>query len=126
MIDKNCFMPLNYFKKTDYTGSMTGLRFRLGKAVVPYTEQEKEQLRSEGKEVKEEDGTTILRALIWEGPLCLEKSDPEKSYYRDFPFTADGIQEAVDWLNQEYLAGRDKWDNIPFWTPQMSKEWKEQ
>ena len=124
MIDKNNFMPLNYFKKTNYMGSMTGMRFCLGKAVIPYTPEEVEKLTAEGKEVKEGDGTTVLRAQIWEGPFAYEKADPQKLYYKDFPFTAEGIGEAADWLNEEYLKDRDRWDNVPFWTPQMSRDWE--
>lgn len=126
MIDKNNFMPLNYFKKTAYTGSMEGLRFRLGKAVVPYTPEEIEKLTAEGKEIKEGDGTTVLRAQIWEGPFAYEKANPETLYHKDFTFTTEGIGEAADWLNAEYLKDRDRWDDVPFWTPQMSKDWNAQ
>ena len=125
MIDKNCFMPLNYFKKTNYMGSMTGLRFRLGKAVIPYTEEEIAELTAKGKEVNEGDGITVLRATIWEGPFSYEKRDQEKSYYQDFAFSNSGIDEAVEWLNQEYLNDKERWDDVMFWTPQMSREWNQ-
>ena len=117
-------MPLNYFKKTNYLGSMAGLRFRLGKAVIPYTEEEIEKRIAEGKEVKEGDGTTVLRATVWEGPFSYEKADPSKTYHQDFAFSDEGISEAVDWLNGEYQNDRDRWDSVPFWTPQMSREWE--
>lgn len=105
MIDKEHFMPLGYFKKTNYTGSMSGLRFQLGKQET-------------------EDGETVLRALIWPGPMALAATDPEKTYYRDFAFSQEGIGEAADWLNEEYTSQKEKWDAIPFWTPQMSRDWE--
>lgn len=101
MLNKDQFMPLNYFKKISYYGSITGLRFKLGK-----------------EEVEEEK--TVLRALIWPGPFCLEKTDLEKTYYKDFEFTKAGIDEAVDYINSEYTKKKEYWDGIPFWTPEMS------
>ena len=124
MIDKNNFMPLNYFKKTNYMGSITGLRFCLGKAVIPYTDEEIARRQAAGEEIQEGAGTTVLRAQIWEGPFSYEKADKEKLYFMDFPFTADGIGEAADWINNEYSTAKSKWDDIPFWTPEMSKNWE--
>ena len=34
-----------------------------------------------------------------------EVTPDEKKHHRDFPFTTDGIWEAVDWLNAEHEAG---------------------
>lgn len=139
MIDKEHFMPLNFFQKADYKGSLSGLRYRIGKAVVPVAQEEPAKSAKESKETiasvvqeepaqgaKEGGEVTVLRAVIWEGPFSYEKRDPATEYGKDFPFSADGIGEAVDWINGEYERGRERWDNVPFWTPAMSRRWEEE
>ena len=48
---------------------------------------------------------TVIRAIIWPEPFNFEVTPDEKKHHRDFPFTTDGIWEAVDWLNAEHEAG---------------------
>jgi hypothetical protein len=47
----------------------------------------------------------LHRAIIWPEPFNFEVTPEEKKHHRDFPFTTDGIWEAVDWLNAEHEAG---------------------
>jgi len=117
MIDKDSFMPLNFFKKTDYFGSLSGLRYRIGKAAVPYTDEERAACKKEGKALGEDDLKTVLRATIWEGPFCYGKHDEKTEYHEDFPFTAEGIDLAADWINGEYETGKERWEQVPFWKP---------
>ncbi len=124
MIDKSSFMPLNFFKKTDYHGSLSGLRFRIGKELVPYSEEELAARKEKGEEAAADGGTTVLRARIWEGPFAYGKHDASTEYAQDFPFSEEGIHLAVDWINGEYDRNRSRWDNVPFWTPEMSRKWE--
>lgn len=122
MIDKNNFMPLNFFKKTDYFGSLSGLRYRIGKASAPYTDEERAAREKNGETDGEDEQKTVLRATIWEGPFSYGKHDEQTEYHADFPFTEDGIGMAADWINGEYENGEDRWQQVPFWTPQMSRD----
>lgn len=115
MIDKASFMPLNFFKKTDYFGSLSGLRYRIGKAAVPYTDEERAAREEEGKPLGEDDLKTVLRATIWEGPFSYGKHDVKTEYHEDFPFTAEGIDLAADYINGEYANNKERWDQVPFW-----------
>ncbi|MDE5819127.1 MAG: hypothetical protein K2N41_00675 [Lachnospiraceae bacterium] len=117
MIDKNSFMPLNFFKKTDYYGSLSGLRYRIGKTAVPYTDEERAEREKKGEPVGEEEQKTVLRAIVWEGPFSYGKHDAGTEYHKDFPFAEDGIGMAVDWINGEYERDADRWQRVPFWTP---------
>ena len=117
MIDKNSFMPLNFFKKTDYFGSLSGLRYRIGKASVPYTDEEKNTRAQKGEPVGEDEQKTVLRATIWEGPFCYGKHDENTEYHEDFSFTPEGIDMAADWINGEYETGKERWEQVPFWKP---------
>lgn len=124
MIDKNSFMPLNFFKKTDYFGSLSGLRYRIGKAAVPYTDEERAARAQKGEAAGEDEQKTVLRATIWEGPFSYGKHDAETEYHADFPFAEEGIGMAADWVNGEYERDADRWQQVPFWTPQMSRDWE--
>ncbi|MCM1537069.1 MAG: hypothetical protein NC254_01580 [bacterium] len=126
MIDKSSFMPLNFFKKTDYYGSLSGLRYRIGKAAVPYTEEERAARLPKGEAAGEEEQKTVLRATVWEGPFSYGKHDVQTEYHADFSFDTDGIGMAVDWINGEYERDEERWQQVPFWTPQMSREWGKQ
>ena len=124
MIDKESIMPLNFFKKTDYFGSLSGLRYRMGKAAVPYTDEERAARETEGKPVGDDELKTVLRATIWEGPFSYGKHNAGTEYHEDFPFTAEGIGTAVDWINGEYAREEERWQQVPFWTPEMSRDWE--
>lgn len=80
MIDLKGMISINLLKKEAFTGSDGRLRFRLYKE----TGEEKE----------------VLRAAYWLGPYCWEATKTEEKEFKDFPFTTDGIWEAVEWLNE--------------------------
>ena len=80
MIDLKGMISINLLKKEAFTGSDGKLRFRLYK-----------------EKSEEED---VLRASYWFGQYCWEVTKAEEKKSKDFPFTTDGIWEAVEWLNQ--------------------------
>lgn len=90
MIDKERFHVLNYVKKEEYTGSMDGMRYMLKKKV-------------QGDETK-------LEVIIWPEPFCYAKTEEEKKQRITFAFTPEGVSEAGDWLNEQYLAQKPLWD----------------
>ena len=72
-------ISIPFLKKSRFTGSFKGMRYVLVKhenELEPATE-----------------------------PFNFEMTPDEKKHHRDFPFTTDGIWEAVDWLNAEHEAG---------------------
>ncbi len=80
MIDLKGMISINLLKKEAFTGSDGKLRFRL------YKEKAGEQ--------------EVIRASYWKGPYCWEATKDEEKESEDFPFTTEGIWEAVDWLNR--------------------------
>jgi hypothetical protein len=65
-------------KKEDYTGSHQGMRFRLCKA---------------------EDQ---LEAAVYPEPYSWDVTSEEQKERKLFPLTDEGVQEAVNWLNETY------------------------
>ncbi len=84
MIDKERFHVFNYVKKEEYCGSMDGMRYMLKKKV--------------------QDTETCLEVIIWPEPYCYAKTEEEKKKRKDFAFSPAGVEDAVDWLNEQYKA----------------------
>ncbi|EOS77833.1 MAG: hypothetical protein OSJ60_17155 [Lachnospiraceae bacterium] len=90
MIDKEKFNVLNYVKKEEYCGSMDGMRYMLKK--------------------KEKEEGARLEVIIWPEPLCYAKTEEAKKQRREFDFTSEGVFQAAEWLNQQYLDQKPLWE----------------
>ena len=91
MIDKQTFHPLNYIKKEEYSGSMEGMRYLL-------------------KKVKSGEAD-VIRVTVWPEPLGIFRTSEEKKTSTEVPLTAEGVEQAADWINEQYetkklLAGK--------------------
>lgn len=71
-------MTLELLKKSRYFGSHKGMRFRLSK--------EEEQ----------------LQATVYPEPYSWEYTPKEQKEPQFFPFSEEGLDQAVAWLNQKY------------------------
>lgn len=89
MLDKETFHPLNYIKKEEYSGSMEGMRYML-------------------KKVKsgEED---VIRVTIWPEPLNMFRTPEHLKESIEVPMTAEGVDYAADWINEQYESRREYW-----------------
>ena len=74
-----------YEEKQAFSGSDSGLRYRI-KMGTP-----------DGDE-----GPKVLEVWAWPEPLSFENTDDDKKLYKDFPFTEEGLEAAVDWLNEHH------------------------
>lgn len=82
MLTRADFLSLNFVKKEDYTGSYKGLRYMLHQATV---EDEKK-----------------LQVYIWPEPFGFEATPEEKKLSELFPFSEDGMTQAIAWMNERY------------------------
>ena len=48
----------------------------------------------------------MLNAYIYSEPWCFEATPDDQKEQKDFPFTQDGLNAAVDWLNAIYEERR--------------------
>ena len=90
MIDLHGQAGLPYVNKGIYTGSYQGMRYRLRK--------------------KEEGEEKFLEAVIYPEPFCFGVTAEEEKEARDFPFTKEGFDGAVAWLNEQYEAQKERWE----------------
>ncbi len=78
MIKKEDILSLEFLKKTEYTASHEGMRYRLGKI---------------------SGETAKLQAYVWPEPLNFIKTPDDKKQCAEFEFSEEGIEDAVAWMN---------------------------
>lgn len=92
MIDRIDLFHLPFYKKEAFTGSDRGMRFWIGKTVLPAEEEEGE-------------GETVLRVIVWPEPFALQYTEDDKKTVKDFPFSEEGLDQVYDWLLTEGREG---------------------
>ena len=90
MFDNTYIAPLNAVKKEAGTGSFHGMRWRIEKNV---------------------DGE--LMVTIYPEPRSFACTPDTEKESRSFPFTEDGHKEMIRWMEEQYEAQRDRWENAP-------------
>jgi len=95
MIEKERFHVFNYVKKEEYSASMDGMRYMLKKGEAENSQGEKE---------------TVLEVIIWPEPYCYAKTPEEKKQRKNFAFSAAGVEDAADWLNEQYMLQKPLWE----------------
>ena len=91
MIERHDILSMEYLKKTEFTGSHQGMRYRL-----------------EG--VSSEDGKK-LKVTVWPEPFNFFKTPAEEKESAEFSFDEDGVSDAVSWMNDRLFEEKDKWAN---------------
>ncbi len=102
MITFDEVLNLNYYKKTSYTGWMNGMRFLIKREVV------KEQTTDENGETVETE-TPQFHAWVWPGPYIFSLTPDDKKLDYTAPFSDEGKQAIVDWINETYTSHEDMW-----------------
>lgn len=86
-LKKETFVPMAFFKKEAYTGSYKGMRYRVK---------------------KDEDQ---FEACVYPEPYCYEATPEEQKVKTSFPFTEEGRESVINWLNDQYDSRRSEWDS---------------
>lgn len=87
MIQRSSLFSIPFYKKSAFTGSEQGMRYKI-ECVKP----------------TEEGAEPVLKATYWPGPLCYSATPDEQKKSDTFPFTDEGIGSACDWLNEMYRS----------------------
>lgn len=54
----------------------------------------------------------MLAAYLYPEPWCFEATPEDKKEKKEFPFTQEGLDDAIAWMNARYEADRDRWEQI--------------
>ncbi len=91
MVSREDILSMEYLKKTEFSGCHQGMRYRLEGISL-----------EEGKQ---------LKVTIWPEPFNFFKTPEEKKQSAFFAFSEEGVQEAVDWMNQRFVQDQELWDH---------------
>lgn len=89
MIARSDILSIPFLKKSPFTGSFQGMRYRM--------------------ELVEEEDTKKLLVQLWEGPYAFEAVSEDKCQREEFSFDEEGICRSVDWLNQCWSREEERW-----------------
>ncbi len=79
MIRAEDILSLEYLKKTEYTGSHAGMRYRI--------------------EAVSRDDERKLLVTVWPEPFNFVTTPDEQKQHEEFDFSDDGVTDAVAWMN---------------------------
>ncbi|MCR5733902.1 MAG: hypothetical protein K6G22_04760 [Lachnospiraceae bacterium] len=83
MIEKKQILSFNYYNsKKPFTGSDDGMRYRIIK---------------EGEDTEESSANFLVS--VWPEPFCYEKTDKDKIIETTLPFSEEGYEAIVPYLN---------------------------
>ncbi len=85
MIKAEDILSLEYLKKTEFTGSHQGLRYRL-------------------QCISAEDKKSLM-VYVWPEPFNFVTTPDEQKQHEVFDFSDDGIADAVAWMNDRLFEG---------------------
>lgn len=91
MIERQDILSMEYLKKTEFTGSHQGMRYRLEGV-------------STGDEKK-------LLVTVWPEPFNYFTTPEEEKERAEFSFDEDGVVDAVAWMNDRLFEEKDRWDH---------------
>lgn len=74
-------LSVNFLKKENYSGSHAGMRYYLTAS----------------------DG--VLTAFVYPDIWCFEKTPEKDKRNAEFPFTPEGLEEALAWIDEQEKAG---------------------
>ena len=88
MIESSDLLSLQFLKKSRFTGSYRGMRYCV---------------REKDKE---------LGVCCWPGPFAMEKTKEELFTEGVFPFTEEGRESCVAWLNNQYRQKEEFYEDV--------------
>ncbi len=105
MITNEDILNMNFYKKEKFTGSYRGMRYLIRKDSVP-----REGAENGADESGEAPRLDVFSATVWRGPYNYDTTPEEEKTTCRFPFTPEGKQQVVDWLNAQWESRKGEWE----------------
>ncbi|MBP3489447.1 MAG: GNAT family acetyltransferase [Roseburia sp.] len=107
MITNDDILNMNFYKKEKFTGSYQGMRYLIKKDAIPAAPSD-----SAGADAPPADApamTDVFLVTIWPGPYNFASTDDDKKTSATFPFTPEGKEAVVAWLNEQWQSRKSEW-----------------
>lgn len=85
-----------------YLGSHRGMRFRLAR----------NPMEDVALKPQDQKGAAVFEAVVWPEPFCYEVTPDEKKVTAAFPFSMEGKEQMIAWLNEQYETRYDEWEAV--------------
>ncbi|MGN0394402.1 MAG: GNAT family acetyltransferase [Coprococcus sp.] len=90
MVNRKELLALEFYKSRPFKGSDNGIRYMVQKIEKNVSDDENEK-----KEV-------LLKAYIWPEPFCFEVTADDLKQSQEFPFSEEGLCQAIEWINKNH------------------------
>ncbi|MBR5970276.1 MAG: hypothetical protein IK016_08025 [Lachnospiraceae bacterium] len=77
-----------------YFGSLGGMRYRVAREPLEHVAYKDPSVQADA----------LLKASVWPEPFAYAKTPAEDILEQSFPFSEEGMDEAVRWMNEQYLS----------------------
>lgn len=104
MIERKDIFSIPFYKKTHFSGSYLGMRYRIERI-------ERSIDQNPGQTDAGPEKETILKATVFPGPYCFDFVPEEEKLSAEFEFSETGLNRVCDWLNEQYTNQKEKWKN---------------
>lgn len=102
MVRAEEILSMEFLKKTEFTGSSEGMRYRLEKSENKITSDSGEEI-----------SVKVLLCTIWPEPFNYHTTPDELKETKEFSFDRDGVEDAVAWMNDELFKNKEKYSAAP-------------
>ena len=102
ILNKDSYGLTWYEHAQPYLGSHRGMRFRIAR----------DPMDDVALAPPDKKGDATFLVTIWPEPFCFECTEEEKKTSAHFPFTLEGKEQMIEWLNEQYEARYDEWEAV--------------
>lgn len=85
-----------------FFGSYKGMRYRIARDPLKNVYGKSQEEKEDGK----------LTAMFWPEPLAYEFMKEDEIVAAEFPYTTEGKEQAIAWLNEQYQAQKPRWSKL--------------
>lgn len=93
MIERKDLLALNFYKKSPFFGSLKNMHYKIERIAVGENDEE----------------SFAFKVTYWPGPYILAKTADTLKQEAQFPFSEEGLCQAVDFLNEQYEKQKELW-----------------
>lgn len=112
MLEHSEYMPLQYIKKQKFSGSYRGMRFLFHRVEEVVT---REVTLEDGSTETQEESTAYLEVVHWKEPFSYECTQEDLKTRQRFPFSEEGREQGIAWLEKEYADKEEMWKQAMKW-----------
>lgn len=109
MITSDDILNMNFYKKEKFTGSYQGMRYLIKKDTAPAEPSGSAPSDAQASAGDAPAMSDVFHVTIWPGPYNFVSTDDSLKTSATFPFTPEGKEQVVAWLNEQWQSRKAEW-----------------